>query len=167
MDNFSETESVRAYIRVSPFVPKDLLTKNWFKAFYGRITDFVKQEKLTIRYVFLMRSKRLSKNDIEFLNRFKRFATEIRIVDEGGSQLQADMLRPSIVLFENQKFAFTHDRGDNMILIEALEHVSPLEFVRLQERFNIISAVSSRYWAKESSTPEQADCNPKNPAQSS
>lgn len=148
METYDGTENVKAYIRLAPFNPTDLLTRNWFNTFYERIKQLVKCGKLTLKYVFLLRSRIPQDPEIAFLDRFKEFADEIRTVDEGGVQLQSDSLRPSIVLFQNQRFAFTHDRNDNTTLVEAIEHVSEAEFVRLSDRFRNIEMISSLYFRR-------------------
>jgi len=108
----------------------------------------VKDQKLSIRYIFLLRSKIPQAPELEYLNRFKEFVEEIRIVDEKGVQLPPASLRTSIVIFENQKFAFTFDRNDNMTLVEALEHVSDSEFQRLNTQYHNIEMISSLYYRR-------------------
>jgi hypothetical protein len=53
-----------------------------------------------------------------------------------------DDLRPSIVLFETQKFAFTHDRADNAAMLQASEWISKKEFERLQQQYQKLEIAS-------------------------
>jgi pyrimidine deaminase RibD-like protein len=148
-----EPERVRAYIRIPAFDPDDLLAKNWFKGFYEKLTKLVNAGRLTIHYVFLIGTHQPDTQTIKFLDSFKPFAEEIKIVDKKGEHLSAHLLRPSTVLFQTQRVAFTHDRADNAALIEADEWIFEHNYDAQCRRLNMIEMASSVYFTKTSSTP--------------
>jgi pyrimidine deaminase RibD-like protein len=146
--NFQGTEHVKAYIRLSAFNPEELHSKNWFQEFYQRLSEMVKSGKLTIRYVFLLRSKEPTDATGQYLNLIKDFAEEIRFIGHEGHHLPPDELRPSIVLFENQRAAFTHDRADTTALLKASEWIFKKDYDRLSKQFSIIELASNVYFRR-------------------
>ena len=147
------SEHVRAYIRIAAFDPKDLLSKNWFTTFYDRIKDLVKRGKLRIRYVFLLGTEVPTDGARAFLDSFKSFAEEIRIVDQKGHRLSPGQLRPSIVLFDKQRAVFTHDRSENTVLVEADEWIFKEDYERLSKQFDDVEMASSIYFLRRSKLP--------------
>jgi len=145
---FEGAEHVKAYIRLPAFDPEDLLSKNWYAEFYDQLRDMVKSRKLTIRYVFLLATSQPTTGAVAFLDNFKEFAQEIRIVHSKGAHLSPEQLRPSIVLFQSQRTAFTHDRGDNGVLIEADEWIYAPDYERLSRAYDTIEMASEVYFSR-------------------
>ncbi len=104
--------------------------------------------KLRIRYIFLLGTTEPTQGAIEFLDSFKDFVEEIRIVSQKGHQLAPGELRPSIVLFQNQRTAFTHDRGDNSVLTEADHWIFPGDYERLRKQYGAVELASEVYFTK-------------------
>jgi hypothetical protein len=150
VEQSTESEHVRAYIRVAAFDPKYLMSKNWFDTFYDRVRELVKCGKLTIRYVFLLGTEEPTEGARMFLDNFKTFAKEIRIVDQKGHRLSPAQLHPSIVLFDTQKAVLTHDRSENTVLIEADEWIFKEDYARLSKQFDDIELASTIYFSKRS-----------------
>lgn len=141
-------ERVRAYIRIPAFDPNDLLAKNWFKGFYDKLAKLVSAGRLTIKYVFLLGTHLPDAQTTKFLDSFKPFAEEIRIVEQKGEHISANLLRPSTVLFQTQQVAFTHDRADNAALIEADEWIFEHNYDIQCRRLNMIEMASWVYFTK-------------------
>ena len=150
VESFGQPERVSAYIRIAPYEPKDLLTRNWFTEYYDRLRELVRSKTLSIRYVFLLGARFPDEGTKAFLDSFKDFVEEIRIVDNKGDTLPPEQLRPSIVLFHNQHRAFTHDRGDNTILLEADEWIFEHDFKRLTKRYKTIELASTVFFSRQS-----------------
>jgi|ERR1035441_877581 pyrimidine deaminase RibD-like protein len=150
VEESKENEHVRAYIRVAAFDPKYLMSTNWFDTFYDRVRELVKCGKLTIRYVFLLGTDLPTERARLYLDNFKTFAKEIRIVDQKGHRLSPAQLHPSIILFDSQKAVFTHDRSENTVLIEADEWIFKEDYARLSKQFNDIELASTIYFPKRS-----------------
>lgn len=142
-------ERVKAYIRVPAFDPVELLTKNWYGEFYARIRELVSSGRLSIRYIFLLATNEPAGGTLDFLNSFKDFAEEIRLVNQKGDHLAPEQLRPSIVLFQTRRTAFTHDRSDNAILIEADEWIFEDDYKRLEMRFATVELASSVFFTRD------------------
>ena len=152
VENHAGVEDVKAYIRLPAFDPNELLQTNWYTGFYARLRDLVASKKLTIRYTFLLRPKEPDEASSKFLDRFKDFAEEIRIVDLKGAYLGPEQLRPSIVLFQNQRTAFTHDRGDNAVMSEADQWIFDDNYERLQTQYATIELTSQVYFRRNASS---------------
>jgi len=148
VEGFNGTEQVKAYIRIPAFDPKDLLSKNVFTGFYARLRELVSAGRLSIRYIFLLGTNEASGDVAKYLDTFRDFADEVRIVDQKGAGISADQLRPSIVLFQNQRIAFTHDRGDNTLLVEADRWIFEHNYEKLSKRFAMIELSSSIYFTR-------------------
>jgi pyrimidine deaminase RibD-like protein len=147
-ENFKDTQKVKAYIRIAAFDPKDLLKLSWFNHFYERLAKLVRSGKLSIRYVFLVGEKTPGKKACELLDRYKEFSEEIRIVENMGQRLSAAQLRPSIVLFETQKVAFTHDRSDSGEFLGGDEWIFEEGYNRLDRQFAQIELESGVYFSR-------------------
>lgn len=135
-------EQIKAFIRLAVFDPAELRSKSWFHTVYEKMSDAVRQKKLVIQYVFMLRDEFLTDSMNDFLSMYERFADRISVISEDESRLQAEMLRPSIVLLERQRIAFTHDRLDDSTMIDATEHLFPSDFERLQTQYRSIELLS-------------------------
>jgi len=139
-------QHVIAYIRIPSIQPGKLLTDNWFKTFYDKLRKLVRYKKVKIRYIFLLGRDLPDPQTEAFLDAFKSFSAEIRIIDKRGSDVAAAELKPSVVLFEDQHIVFTHDRGDNGVLIEADEWRDEQNFEKWSRRVDILKLASSVYY---------------------
>lgn len=146
VDEGQSNERVRAFIRLTPFEPDELSRLSWFDEFYHRLDEAVTENKLVIDYVFLIRTPTPTNTVKEFIDRYKQFARKIAILQEEDQRLTPDMLHPSIVLFETQRIAFTHDRGDHSSLVEATEWICGDHFNKLQEQYSRIELISTPYF---------------------
>ena len=146
IDAAQETEHIKAFIRLNIFEPDELRANSWFDNFYERFEEAVHAKKVTVQYIFLLRTNELTDDVKRFIDRFKRFAGKIKYIHQHDSRLTPEILHPSIVLLENQMVAFTHDRGDDGSLIEATEWVYPDNFKRLQDQYNRIELISTMYF---------------------
>ena len=141
----TDSEQVKAYIRVSAFDPRNLLQDSWFTRFYDRLQQLVASNKLAIRYIFLIREKNPVADTRKFLDRYAAFAQDVRIVEERGARLSQSQLQPSIVLFERQRVAFTHDRRDSGEFLGADEWIFEENYARLDKQFREIELASKPY----------------------
>ncbi|MBV9760171.1 MAG: hypothetical protein JO340_06380 [Acidobacteriaceae bacterium] len=146
VETFHGNEDVKAYIRLPAFDPNDLLKRNWFNEFYMQLRAHVASGRVRIRYVFLLATNQPDSASQAFLDSFKDFVHEIKIVTLRGRHAAPEMLRPSIVLFQKQRVAFTHDRGDNGVLTEADEWIFERDYERLRRQFREIELASEIYW---------------------
>lgn len=149
VDDGQETEYIKAFIRLTAFQPEELSKFSWFDTFYDRVNKAVRAKKVVVEYVFLLRASEPSGIVKCFIDRYKRFAKKISFVYQNDTRLTPETLHPSIVLFENQRIAFTHDRGENSTLIEATEWIAEDDFKRLQEQFKRIELISAVYFSQE------------------
>jgi pyrimidine deaminase RibD-like protein len=145
---FQAREDVRAFIRLSAFKGEALQTRNWYEEYYTRLAELVQAGKLTIRYIYLLGEDGLTELSKAYLDRIKTFAEEIRLVYPSDPRFGHDDLRPSIVLFERNAFAFTHDRADNAAMLRASEWISPYHFARLKKQYEKIELLSAVYFRK-------------------
>lgn len=146
LDEGLDVERVKAFIRLTPFAPDELSKLSWFETFYERLLDAAQKNKLLLEYVFLIRTPEPTDIAKSFIDRYKQFAGKIGIVHERDPHLTREMLRPSIVLFETQRIAFTHDRGEDSSLLEATEWVCADHFEQLQAQYRRIEVISSPYF---------------------
>jgi hypothetical protein len=146
--NCNDAEQVKAYIRITAFDPNDLLKSSWFNSFYEHLSRLVQSNKLSIRYIFLVGEKDPGKEARKFLDRYKEFAEEIRIVESMGKRLSAEQLRPSMVLFEKQRVAFTHDRSDSGEFLGGDEWIFEEDYDRLNRQYAQIELESGSYFAR-------------------
>lgn len=146
--SYDGAQSVRAYIRLPAFKPEDLITKNWFEDFYRNISEMVHAGKLKVRYIFLLSTSTVTEPTATYFEKIKTFADEIRIIGLSGQHLNPDDLRPSIVLFETQKFAFTHDRADNSAMLQATEWISKEHYERLSHHYQKLELASTVFYRR-------------------
>lgn len=146
--SYDGPQTVRAYIRLPAFKPEDLNTKNWFQDFYERLSQMVRSGKMTIRYIYLIPTEQLTEPTKEYLEKIQTFAEEIRVIGLAAPFLRPEDLRPSIVLFETQKFAFTHDRADNAAMLEATEWISTAHYERLQQQYQKLELASDLFYKR-------------------
>jgi pyrimidine deaminase RibD-like protein len=149
VDEALDVEQIKAFIRLTPFEPGDLSKLSWFEEFYSRLNRAVENGKVVIEYIFLIRTPTPTGDVKGFIDQYKQFARRIAILDEKDPRLSADMLRPSIVLFETQAIAFTHDRGADSSLLEATEWVCKDHFEKLQGQYRRIELISTPYFQQD------------------
>lgn len=149
IDQAQKPEQIKAFIRLTAFEPEELIGKSWFERFYTRLDEAVRNEKLVIEYIFLLRSAVPMESEGTFLSRYERFAKKIGTLSQLDSRVSPESLRPSIVLLETQQIAFTHDRGDDSTLLEATEWISQEDYRRLHAQFNSIELISTEYFRRE------------------
>lgn len=145
----SETEKVKAYIRLTAFDPEELYHASWFDRVYEAFEALVRADRLIIEYIFLVRALPPMDTVKEFLSMFERFADRIAVVGQQDSRLTSDLLHPSIVLLERQRIAFTHDRGDDSVLVEATEWIKPEQYKELEAKYKRVEIMSHSYFRKE------------------
>jgi hypothetical protein len=143
VNQFPEPQSIKAFIRITAFEPEELCTRSWFPHFYKKLSAAVREKKVVIEYIFLLRTENLTEPVSNYLSKYKSFAKRISIVSQERSQLEPETLRPSIVLFESQQIAFTHDRGDDNKLVDATEWVLDIQYKRLKDQYERIEFVST------------------------
>ena len=143
LDQCNEPEHIQAYIRLIRFDPAELVEKTWFETVYRRYVEDVAEGRLTIDYIFLLQTSRGNAAELEFISRYKAFANTISTLAEADERLAPDLIAPSIVLLNNRKVAFTHDRGPGSILIEADEWVLKSNFVQLKKKYEQLSVLSN------------------------
>jgi hypothetical protein len=136
-------QSVRAYIRLPAFKPEDLISKNWFEEFYKNLSEMVHTGRLTVRYIYLLATPEITGPTATYLEKIRTFAEEIRIIGINCSQVDQRDLRPSIVLFETQRFVFTHDRADNASMLQASEWIKADDFERLSRQYRRLELAST------------------------
>lgn len=141
-----ETEKIKAFIRLTAFEPKELSKLSWFDEFYSRLKRAVEEKKVVIEYIFLIRKPTPTGRVKAFIDQYQQFARRIAILHERDPRLTADMLHPSVVLFETQRIAFTHDRGEDSSLLEATEWVSEDHFEKVQNQYRRIELISASYF---------------------
>jgi hypothetical protein len=112
------------------------------------MSDAVRENRLVIQYVFLVRDEFLTDPVRDFLSMYEQFADKISVISQDESRLSAQMLRPSIVLLERQRIAFTHDRLDDSTMIDATEHLFPSDVERLQNQYRRIELLSRRIFKR-------------------
>jgi class 3 adenylate cyclase/pyrimidine deaminase RibD-like protein len=151
IDEADGTEYFKAFIRLTAFEPEELINNSWFENFYSKLDAAVRAKKVVIEYIFLVRTKEPTEADKNFIDRYKRFARRIRITYPKDPRLSPDILRPSIVLMQNQSAAFTHDRADDSSLLEATEWVSQEHYERLRDQYNRIEVMSRLYFSRDES----------------
>ncbi len=152
IDEGDGTQYFKAFIRLTVFEPEELVNNSWFENFYSKLEAAVHAKKIVIDYIFLIRTKELTRADKDFIDRYKRFARRIGIVYPKDPRLSPEILRPSIVLMETQSAAFTHDRADDSSLLEATEWVSQQHYERLRDQYNRIEVMSRLYFQAETDT---------------
>lgn len=145
---YDKPQTVRAYIRLPAFKPEDLNTKNWFQEFYERLSEMVHSGKITIYYIYLIPTEQLTEPTKVYLERIQAFAEEIRIISLAAPLLKPEDLRPSIVLFETQKFAFTHDRADTSAMLQATEWISKEHYERLERQYQELRPASEPFYKR-------------------
>jgi pyrimidine deaminase RibD-like protein len=143
---YKDTQNVRAYIRLPAFKPEELLSKNWFEDFYQKLSDMVASDQLRIKYIYLLPTQEVTPPIEMYLDKIKRFADEIRIIRLSGRHLAPEDMRPSLVLFDTQKFAFTHDRADNAAMLQASEWISTKDMDRHTQRYRRLEMASEVYY---------------------
>jgi pyrimidine deaminase RibD-like protein len=151
LERLNETnaqEHVRAYIRLAAFDPHEVLGKSWFESFYQQLDQAVRDNNLRIEYIFLLRTAVPTGPSEEFLSRYKQFAETIGYVWQDDPRITPKDFRPSIVLFQTQRIAFTHDRGNEGVLLEATEWVSKEAYGRLRAQFDRIALMSTTWFRK-------------------
>ena len=146
VDEGQGTEHIKAFIRLTPFEPEELSKLSWFDEFYTRLYQAVLKKKIVIEYIFLIRTPTPIGDVQAFIDQYKQFARRIAILHEHDHRLTPDMLHPSVVLFETQGITFTHDRGDQLSLLEATEWVCADHFKKLQEQYRRIELISTPYF---------------------
>lgn len=144
--SYDKRQNVSAYIRLPAFKPEDLIHKNWFEDFYARLSQMVHSGKLTIQYIYLIGTVQLTEPTKKYLEKIKTFADEIRIIHLNAPLLNPEDLRPSIVLFEPRKFAFTHDRADNAAMLQATEWISLDHYKRLEQKYERLRLASEPFY---------------------
>jgi hypothetical protein len=143
-----EGGAVKAYIRLTAFDPDKLPRSSWFENVYMKFEEAVAAGRLTLEYVFLLR-RSPTEPVRSYLARFQRFAQRISLVYESDPRLTTETLRPSIVLLQNQRLAFTHDRGEDASLSEAFEWIRPDDYERLGRQYDRLEILSNPYFARE------------------
>jgi class 3 adenylate cyclase/pyrimidine deaminase RibD-like protein len=151
IDEAGEGEYFKAFIRLTAFEPDELINNSWFETFYAKLAAAVHAKKVVIEYVFLVRGKDLSEGERNFIDRYKQFARRIATVYPTDRRLPPGIIRPSIVLMQNQRAAFTHDRADDSSLLEATEWVTEQHYERLQNQYNRIEVMSRTYFSQDQS----------------
>ncbi len=142
-------QSVLAYIRLAAFKPDDLIIKNWFEDFYRNLSEMVHSGQLTIRYIYLLPTEIVTEPTKTYFQKIERFAEEIRVIGVDCRHLNPGDLRPSIVLFEDQKFAFTHDRADNASMLQAWEWITDSDYQRLHKTYQKLKLGSTVIFKRE------------------
>jgi hypothetical protein len=147
-EGYQGLQHVKAYVRLSAFKPGELASNSWFQEFYRRLEELVRSGKIRIQYVFLLQTNKPTTEEMAFLDRYKAFAEEIRIVDQKGYQWAPEVLHPSIILFEEQRIGFTHDRGDDTVLLEVVEWIFGDDYDLLRTRYAEIELASNLYFRR-------------------
>lgn len=135
-------EKIKSFIRLVAIDPADLPSKSWFNTVYEEISDAVRQNKLVIQYIFLLRDANVTPDVRDFLSLYEQFAEKISIVSQQDVRLAPESLRPSVVILERQKIAFTHDRFDDGTMIDATEWLFPTDVERLKAQYRRIELLS-------------------------
>jgi len=146
LDEGSGLQNVRAFIRLTAFEPHEIDGRSWFESFYRSLNEAAQSGRLEIEYIFLIRTPAPEGEVKEFIARYERFARRISYLFQGDPRLPIDDGRPSIVLFDSQRIAFTHDRGDDGSLIQAIEWVSEDHYTRLCAHFARVEFISTTYF---------------------
>ncbi|MEY2539278.1 MAG: diaminohydroxyphosphoribosylaminopyrimidine deaminase [Verrucomicrobiota bacterium] len=150
IERTSEKESLKAYIRLTAFDPAELHVKSSLQGFYERLASAVENGKIELEYVFLLRREELSEIERSFIDGYKKVARRISILHPKHPWVSPEFLRPSIVLLERQRIAFTHDRGDDTTLLQATEWLLPQDYDRLSVQFTKLQLASTPYYAQTS-----------------
>jgi pyrimidine deaminase RibD-like protein len=144
-----EPESLKAYIRLTAFEPDDLHRKSSLQGAHQRLLDVVEQKKAEFDYVFLLRQEQLSEVEKCFIDGYKTLAKRIQILHPGHPWITPEIERPSIVLLENQKIAFTHDRNDkDGTLNKSTEWLFLEDYNRLHAQFKMLQSASAPYFER-------------------
>lgn len=148
VETAAEPEHIRAFIRLTPFDPAQLAARSWFETVYRRFEQEVHRGRLAVDYIFLLRTPTPIGRAKDFIAKFEGFAGSIALLDQHDSRLTPDMLRPSIVLLEKQRVAFTHDRADDSSLLEPIEWLFEEDYKILEGRYKRLELLSTAYLAK-------------------
>lgn len=143
-----EPEKFKAFIRVVAFDPEDIINNSWFENFYHKLESAVKNKQASIEYIFLIRTKEPEGQFRDYIDRYKKFAERLAFVSQSDSRIRPESLRPSIVLMETQKAAFTHDRADDSSLLQATEWVAENDYNRLADQYKRIELISTLYYSR-------------------
>lgn len=146
--SYDHAQTVRAYIRLPAFKPEELISKNWFGDFYRNLSEMVFAGKLKVFYIFLLPTPTVTEPIATYFEKIKSFAEEIRVIGLDGQHLNPSDLRPSIVLFENQRFAFTHDRADNSAMLQATEWISKEHFALHADHYQRLELASTVFYRR-------------------
>lgn len=149
LDGDNQPQRVKAFIRLTAFEPDEVVRRSWFQNFYNALDDAARIGKLRIEYIFLLRTE-IPEGPVEdIISRFKKFAEKISYISQRNPKLPPESLRPSIVLFETQQIAFTHERADDGSFLEASEWVSQEDYARLHSQFDRIELMSTTYFVSD------------------
>ena len=117
VENHPKPEFVRAFIRLTSFEAAGTFERFSLAGLYEGLHDAVASGKLTIEYIFFLRSQQsLDRKEIAlFIARYKKFSKEIRLVFEDSTRLLHTDIQNSIALLTDRRTALTHDRDNDVI----------------------------------------------------
>lgn len=151
VQNHPKPEFAKAFIRATSFEVAGTADKFALTGLYDGLHEAVKSGKLTIEYVFLLRSREsLSSNEVNlFIERYKTFSKAIRLVFEDRTRLHHIDIQNSIALLTDRRTAFTHGRDNDGRIIDAVQWISPDDYKRLEEQYDRVRMDSHPFFTEE------------------
>jgi len=141
-----DREVVLAYIR--PFQAQGAPVPD---GFYDEAEKLVAEKRLDISYIFLdipVRSETRTEpgfHPLDRLGRITRLTDNIRTVSPLQFEIGSTCLRPSFVIFTQQKIVFTHERDDAQRVVDAQEWRTEEAFQVFMKRYRQIRTQSNPY----------------------
>jgi transcriptional regulator with XRE-family HTH domain len=116
---------------------------------YNALAGAVRDRKMVIGYVFLLpkRSYRGRKDVINFLRRYKPFASSIGLLFEDSPQLPREAVKHSIVILTHQRIVLTHDRTSNGKMVNPMQLMSADDYDEESKHFQTIVTASEPYFS--------------------
>jgi pyrimidine deaminase RibD-like protein len=146
----SEPEYVRVFVKTTSFHTADSFKKFALKRLYDELKTLAQSGKLLTDYIFLLRSRDCLQDDsvIAFLDRYKPFSREIRVVFADSTRVNHENIQRSIAVLENEKIAFTHDRDNDGRIVDPIEYRGSEDYNRLEMLYEEIAMDSHKYFSE-------------------
>jgi hypothetical protein len=146
-------EHVKVFVQATPLEVGHSRGLRSFERFglqelYQRLNRAVREHKLSIEYIFLLlSSKSLNESAVQyFLQRYKSFSREIRLVFEDITTLKSEDIEDTLALLTDHRIAFTHRRGYDGNIDNPVKWTSNSDYERFVEKYDRIKVDSKEYF---------------------
>ncbi len=148
VENHPKPEFTKAFIRLTSFEAEGASARFTLSGLYDGLRNAVASGKLTIEYIFLLRSHELldSEEIVSLIARYKEFSKEIRLVYEDSTRLLQEDIQNSVALLTDRRTALTHGRDNDGRILDPIHWIAPDDYKRLNERYERVKMDSHLFF---------------------